>query len=266
MKLRFPIRPLIPGSHSASNPGPFAGVSAGLLSGLFAASLAVLAVGCDSAPGKPRQQAEEQRPEQLLDAATLYKQNCAACHGANGQQAAAISLNNPVYLVIAGESNIEHTIAAGVPGTLMPAFGKAAGGMLTDQQITALAHGMVDAWSKPIAAAAPSAPPYAAASAGDPAQGEKAFTTFCASCHGADGGGLGHIGSIVDPAYLALVDDQYLRSNILAGIPGSGMPDWQSYTVAGAHRAMTDAEITDTVAWIASHRIASPGQPYQQQP
>ena len=37
---------------------------------------------------------------------TLYKANCAACHGENGRDGAAISLANPVYLAIAGEENL----------------------------------------------------------------------------------------------------------------------------------------------------------------
>jgi cytochrome c oxidase cbb3-type subunit 3/ubiquinol-cytochrome c reductase cytochrome c subunit len=229
---------------------------------LLAASLAALATGCNNAPGKPREGVEEQpRPEHVLDFATLYKQNCSACHGANGQLAASVSLNNPVYLAIAGEANIAHNIAAGVPGTLMPAFSKSAGGMLTDQQIAVLAHGMVAAWGKPLPAGV-TAPPYAATTPGDAAAGEKSFATYCASCHGAYGTGKGHTGSIVDPAYLALVKDQYLRSNVVAGRPESGMPDWSQHTVSGAKHAMTDAEITDIVAWIAGHRTATPGQPY----
>lgn len=232
---------------------------------LLAGSLAALATGCN-APGKPREGAAEERPEQVLDFTTLYKQNCAACHGANGQIAASISLNNPVYLAIAGEANIEHATSAGVPGTLMPAFGKSSGGMLTDQQIAALAHGMVEAWGKPLAPIAQPLPAYASTKTGDSAQGEKAFATYCASCHGEGGIGKGHNGSLVDPAYLALASDQSLRSNILAGKPESGMPDWSSHSVSGAKRVMTDEEITDIVAWITSHRVATPGQPYQQHP
>ena len=233
---------------------------------LVAASLALIATGCN-APGKPREGAEEQvRPEQQLDFATLYKSNCAACHGANGQQAAAISLNNPVYLAIAGEANITHVISAGVPGTLMPPFGKASGGMLTDQQITVLAHGMVTEWGKPLNTTPPA---YASTATGNPASGQQAFGTFCASCHGANGEGTapkGSTGSIVDPAYLALINDQYLRSNILAGRPENGMPDWQSHVISGTKRVMTEAEVNDIVAWLASHRIATPGQPYKQNP
>jgi len=258
MKLRSPICSPSAGQSEGHSAGYLSGLSTALFAGVFA----LLAAGCNNAPGKPKPQAEEMRPEQVVDFATLYKQNCAACHGANGRQAAAISLNNPVYLAIAGENNIGHTIAAGVPGTLMPAFGKAAGGMLTDQQVTALAHGMVATWGKPLPAG--TAPAYTAASAGDPAQGQKVYTTFCASCHGADATGTGHIGSIVDPAYLALVNDQYLRSSIIAGLPDGGMPGWSSHSVAGSTRAMTDEEITNIVAWLASHRVAAPGQPYKQ--
>lgn len=73
-------------------------------------------------------------------------------------------------------------------------------------------------------------------------------------------------GSIVDPAYLALVSSQGLRSIIIAGRPDQGMPDWRSDITGANARFMTDQEITDTVAWIISHRIATPGQPYQQHP
>ncbi len=73
-------------------------------------------------------------------------------------------------------------------------------------------------------------------------------------------------GSIIDPAYLALVSDQGLRSTIIAGQPEQGMPDWRSDLTGTGARAMTDQEVTDTVAWMTSHRIATPGQPYHQHP
>jgi cytochrome c oxidase cbb3-type subunit 3/ubiquinol-cytochrome c reductase cytochrome c subunit len=70
-------------------------------------------------------------------------------------------------------------------------------------------------------------------------------------------------GSIVDPAYLALMSDQSLRSTIIVGRPDEHMPDWRTDASDPNTRAMTDQEITDTVAWLASKRIATPGQPYQ---
>ena len=75
-----------------------------------------------AAPGKPGPEPETPRPEQVLDFATLYGQNCAACHGENGKNGAAIALANPVYLAIAGATNIQRITADGVPGTAMPPF------------------------------------------------------------------------------------------------------------------------------------------------
>jgi cytochrome c oxidase cbb3-type subunit 3/ubiquinol-cytochrome c reductase cytochrome c subunit len=233
---------------------------------LLAGTLGLLAAGCKDVPGKPKpgEGSDELRPEQVHDFAKLYKENCAACHGENGQHAASISLANPVYLAYAGEANIQKAIAAGIPGTLMPGFSKAAGGMLTDEQIAIIAHGMVTGWGKPLDLNGQAIPSYASTVKGDPSAGQKAFTTFCASCHGADGTGAApHPGSIVDPAYLALVDDQFLRSNIVAGRP-EGMPDWRSHIVSGSLHVINSDEIDDIVAWLGSHRIATPGQPYQQ--
>ncbi len=101
------------------------------------------------------------RPEEVLDFPTLYKANCAACHGENGRNGAAISLANPVYLAVAGEDKLREITGKGVAGKLMPPFAKSAGGMLTDQQINVLAHGMVQQWSKPDLFAGVSLPPYA---------------------------------------------------------------------------------------------------------
>src|SRR5271154_2493253 len=110
---------------------------------------ALLLGGCSRIPGRPGPGPEVVRPDEVLAFPTLYKQNCAACHGENGRNGAAISLANPVYLAVAGEETLQQVIAKGVPGKLMPPFGKAAGGMLTDAQVKALAHGVVQQWGTP---------------------------------------------------------------------------------------------------------------------
>jgi cytochrome c oxidase cbb3-type subunit 3/ubiquinol-cytochrome c reductase cytochrome c subunit len=238
-----------------------------LILSLLACAATLTAAGCRNAPGRPGPDPEVARPESILDFPTLYHQNCASCHGEKGTNGAAISLANPVYLALAGVQNIERVTAAGVPGTAMPPFGKSAGGMLTDQQIAAIAQGMEQAWGRPNILAGTTPPAYPSTAPGNPAAGQQAFTTFCAPCHGADATGGkapngAQVGSLVDPAYLALITDQGLRSIILAGQPEQGMPDWRSHK---GHN-MTDQEVTDVVAWLTSHRIATPGQPYRQQP
>ena len=243
-----------------------------LLASVFLVSAFSLAsVGCDDAPGKPKPGLTEEtiRPDQVTDFNTLYRQNCAACHGDHGTNGAAISLANPFYLAFAGPQNLQRITANGVPGTLMPGFAKSAGGMLTDQQISIVTQGMIDAWGKP-AYGAQSLPSYAATLAGNATNGQKAFSASCASCHGADASGSSGkqgLGSLVDPAYLSLISDQALRTFLVVGHPdpnqrGEAMPDYRSYP----GHALTDKEITDIVAWLATHRIATPGQIYQQHP
>jgi mono/diheme cytochrome c family protein len=235
---------------------------------LALAAVALALVGCSRIPGRPGPGPEVVRPDEVLDFPTLYKANCAACHGESGRNGAAISLANPVYLAVVGEENLREITANGVPGKLMPPFAKSAGGMLTDQQINALAHGMMQQWNKSDVFAGLSMPQYRATLQGDAARGQQAFGTFCARCHGVAGEGSGgdaksgKVGSIVDGSYLALISDQGLRSITIAGRPDEGMPDWRS---DGA-QPLTDQQITDIVAWLASKRTAVPGQPYPTRP
>jgi len=241
------------------------------LSSLSLAACALMLLGgCKNAPGKPRPGVEPQRPEQVADFATLYKENCAACHGVGGKNGAAISLANPVYLATAGAVNLQHVTAVVVPDTMMPPFAKSAGGTLTDPQIAILAHGMIEAWGDAGTLAGQAPPSYSSLAHGDPDRGQKIFVAACSRCHGADGGGMEtgktHIGSLIDPAYLAMVSDQGLRSIIIAGMPELGMPDWRSDLAGLSPHALSEQEITDTVAWLVSHRTATPGQPYQQHP
>ncbi len=230
-------------------------------------TLGLAIAGCRDAPGKPAPGTEIGRPEQLLSFAPLYRQNCSGCHGSDGKGGAAMSLANPVYLATAGVADMERITSVGVAGTLMPGFSKHAGGMLTDQQVHILAQGMLIAWGKPDALGGSETIAYESSSLGDAAEGHKAFTVFCARCHGQDGAGstldkATRTGSLVDPAYLSLVSDQSLRSTIIAGLPEQGMPDWRSDFSGPGAMAMTQQEITDTVAWLASHRLPTPGQPY----
>ena len=224
------------------------------------AALAVtLALGCGVPHGQPNKSSEVLAPNEVLDFGTLYAENCAGCHGADGKGGAATALANPVYLAIADDAVIRKVIANGVRGTAMPAFAESAGGMLTDAQIDVITKGIRSRWSQQRILGAATAPLYAPKSSGDTQRGEVAYKTYCESCHGPGGVG-GHKGSaITDDSFLALVSDQGLRTIVIAGRPELGAPDWRG-NVPG--KPMSDQEVTDLVAWLASRRVQNPGQPY----
>jgi mono/diheme cytochrome c family protein len=220
-----------------------------LLSGAALAGL-----GCNNSPGKPGPEPEVPRPDQVLDFATLYKQNCVACHGNNNEPGAALYLANPVYLAVAGEANLKAVIANGVPGKLMPPFARSAGGMLTDQQVDILANGLIGTWGKAGVLDGLNPPTYKAMLSPDPAAGQKVFATYCASCHGTNANGEdGDVkGSLVDPAFLALISDQNLRSIVISGMN----PDMPSFHEHEDNPPLTDQNVTDVVAWVISHRVS----------
>jgi mono/diheme cytochrome c family protein len=225
---------------------------------LIVFSVTVLA-GCGSSPGQPQKGAETLAPKDVIEFGALYGENCAACHGADGRGGAAIALANPVYLAIADDTAIRAVVAHGVPGTSMPAFAQAAGGMLTEKQIDALVGGIRARWSRPGILDDANPPPYAAISAGDAERGDLAYGTYCESCHGPGGSGGPKGSAIANDAFLALVSDQGLRTIVITGRPELGAPDWRG-NVPG--RPLSAQDVTDVVAWLASRRVASPGQPY----
>src|ERR1700721_572770 len=223
-----------------------------------AAASSIGLFGCANAPGRPSPGEVPVVPSEVSDFSVLYGQNCAGCHGAEGKGGAAIALANPVYLAIADDAILHRAAANGVPGTSMPAFAQSAGGMLTDKQIEALVRG-IRSWAKPDALGIQIPPSYLAQGPGDPQRGADAYRIYCSSCHGPNGGGGSKASSIVDGSFLALVSDQSLRTIVIAGRPELGAPDWRG-NVEG--RPMSDQEITDVVAWLASRRVPNPGQPY----
>jgi len=217
-----------------------------------------LFIGCRPL-GKPTSADIELKPEEVRDFAMLYQQNCAGCHGQEGKGNTALGLANPVYLAIASDDTIRRATASGIHGSLMPAFAKSAGGMLTDEQIDILVRGIRAHWGKSNVELGVVPPPYTAKEPGSATRGASAYTTYCAACHGPEGKGTAKGSSIVDDSFLALVSDQNLRTTIIAGRPDLGQPDWRN---CAPGRVMTPQEVTDVVAWMVAQRKANPGQPY----
>jgi mono/diheme cytochrome c family protein len=242
---------------------------------IVAAILLWAALGCNHSPGKPGgggDSAETLRPDQVVDFDNLYKSNCSACHGDRGLHGPALPLNNPVYLAWAGRDHILPIVSSGESLQSMHAFAQSGGGMLTGQQVNIIVNGMISNWGKPGVLDGANAPGYTATSTPDMAAGKTAFQTHCASCHGEDRTGATSTGaaakqivsgSVVDPTYLSLISDRGLRDIIVTGLPAEEMPDWRG---DGAAKPMTDKEVTDVVAWLGSHRVQFPGQPFPSAP
>jgi mono/diheme cytochrome c family protein len=223
---------------------------------------AVLALaGCDAMPGRPRPNARELAPTEVMAFETLYARNCAGCHGQTGRLGAARPLNDPIYLALVSAERIRQVIAAGVPGTAQPPFALKAGGPLTDAQIEVLVRGIEERWRRSVALPEET-PTYEAGRAtgrapGDANRGRAVFARACARCHGDDGRGGSTGGGVADPSYLTLVSDQHLRTSVIAGRSDVGMPDWRG---EGGVEPLTSQQVSDVVAWLVAQRRPVPGR------
>jgi len=225
----------------------------------LAVLVAFCLASCSSQLAKPKGDSEVLAPSEIADFEALYGQNCAGCHGTEGRGSAAIAIANPVYLAIADDVAIRKVIANGVNGTSMPAFAQSAGGMLTDAQIDLIGKEIRSRWSRPGILNGVEIPSYVSKLTGDAQRGEAAYKIYCESCHGPGGRGGQKASAITNDSFLALISDQGLRTIVIAGRPELGAPNWREY-VPG--RPISDQEVTDVVAWLASKRIQNPGQPY----
>jgi cytochrome c oxidase cbb3-type subunit 3/ubiquinol-cytochrome c reductase cytochrome c subunit len=225
--------------------------------------IVVLLSGCDL-PGRPKPGPEVSRPEAVLSFDDLYNKNCAGCHGANGQNGSATNLANPEYQALIDDESLRDVIAKGEKGTLMPAFDQRNGGSLTGEQIDVVLRGMRARWSQANVFAGQTPPPYKATHAGDVGKGQSVYSAACARCHDATAkqtvkGGPEYGGSILDGSFLALVNEQTVRTTIIAGRPDIGQPDWRNHVLG---HSLTDDEVTNVTAWLLAQRPATPGQPY----
>lgn len=211
--------------------------------------IAIFFAGCSGAPGQPASGPEVPRPDEVMDFNVLYSQNCSACHGQAGRGGAAVGLAEPEYMALVDDATLTRVTANGVHGTAMPGFAQSAGGMLTDAQIAALVRGMRKHWQRPTNGV--QLPSYIPHAAGNVERGAAVYTTFCASCHEANGKAAAKAGSIRDATYINLISDQGLRTLVIVGRPDFGAPDWRN-DVPGT--PMSEQQISDVVAWLGTQR------------
>jgi cytochrome c oxidase cbb3-type subunit III len=218
------------------------GVTASMLIGACAFLL------CSGACGKPTEQPV--MPPDVTDFEMLFGNNCAGCHGMDGKNGPGRPLNNALYLALIPKQTLQRTIENGVPGTAMPAWARSQGGPLYPKQVAALVNGIEQNWGKSANLKSAKLPAYSAESdPGDVGRGKKLFVRDCFMCHGKGA----KVGSVTDPAFLALVSDQGLRTSVIIGRPDLGMPDWRFLNLG---HALSDQDISDIVAYLASLRPA----------
>jgi cytochrome c oxidase cbb3-type subunit III len=233
-------------------------------SACFLSLIAIISTlcACDNMPGRPKPGPLVPRPQSVLDFTALYSQNCAGCHGSEGQLGPATPLANPEYQALIDDDTLRDIIAKGQKNTMMPAFAESAGGYLSDEQVKAIVKGIRAKWSKGNVLQSLNAPPYKSDRTGDAARGKEVYEAQCARCHGHIGGPPGPKGAILNGSFLALVSDQTIRTTAIVGRPDLGMPNWRNRT---PEKPMTDQELADVVSFLASQRPATPGQPYPSQ-
>jgi mono/diheme cytochrome c family protein len=194
--------------------------------------------------------AQNEDPEKLQRGAQLFAENCAVCHGADGQGRVGATLKKD-WPSIRPDLTVRSIITNGVPGSAMPAWNLAKGGPLSNEQIDDLVYfilswqsgGPPQVYDLPTATPLPPITPIPEVD-GDPNRGAVLFAENCVVCHGSKG--EGRIGAILGKDWAGVRPDLNVQSTISNGIRGSKMPAW-SQAKGGP---LTDKDIQDLTSYI----------------
>jgi mono/diheme cytochrome c family protein len=185
--------------------------------------------------------------EKTTDAVELYNRFCVNCHGDGtygkwdtffGRFVPAI--RGPGLRAAADGDYLRTAIEQGRPGTLMPAWGKQAGG-LTDSQVASLVAYLEAGDGRPPQPLRP-APPLA--TDGNPKRGNELFAQYCSGCHSAVAPNL------ANPVFQKSIDGRFIARTIVNGRSDTAMPAFQRPGAA----SLTDEEVRDLVAYVQSLR------------
>ena len=189
-------------------------------------------------------------PEQIVLGERLFAENCAVCHGSDGQGRVGAVLSKD-WPSLRPDLLVKATIENGIPGSPMPAWSQAKGGPLAQDEIDAIVAYILTwetggpasipptatTFPRPVLTAVPNVE-------GDPNNGAVLFDKDCAVCHGPQG--KGRIGANLSKDWSAIRPDLSIKTTISNGIPGSVMPAW-SQAKGGP---LAEAEINDLVAFL----------------
>lgn len=205
---------------------------------------------CILAVGRVMVNAQANTESEVLElGARLYNENCAVCHGLDGQGRVGATLAK-AWPSIKPDATIRTIIANGITGSVMYPWSQVNGGPLDESEIDALVvyilswqtGGVPDLTSLPTATSRPPIAPVPEVE-GDPNRGAVLFDENCAVCHGQNG--EGRVGARLAKNWSSIRPDLTVRAIISQGV-GQVMPSWSQ-----AHGGpLTDDDIDDIVAFV----------------
>lgn len=162
--------------------------------------------------------------------ARLYAENCAVCHGEDGEGRVGASLAKN-WPSIRPDLRVRATIENGISGTPMLAWSQENGGPLDSQEIDALVAYILT-WETGGPRYIAPTPTYAPRPMitsipnveGDPNRGATLFDQNCAVCHGPNG--EGRVGAALAKSFSSIRPDLAVKNIIASGVTGSPMPAW----------------------------------------
>jgi mono/diheme cytochrome c family protein len=218
-----------------------------ILIGTLATGLIVLALGLYILlePGRVNTAQTETLAVQLNDSMSLYAENCAVCHGLQGEGIGSIPpLDNPALRTMP-YADLVKTIARGRFNTAMPAWSQEDGGPLSDYQVSEMVRLVQSGnWSTtkdrvvnlglaPLVPFTTEPEPALLEQVGTLPDGAtlqtaiKIFAAQCVSCHGADGLGTKIAPALNDPLVREKTADELTRT-VTFGRAGTLMAGWNN--------------------------------------
>ena len=200
-------------------------------------------------------------PEVISQGGSIYVENCAVCHGEDGQGRVGATLAKD-WPSIRPDLRVRETIANGAPGALMPAWSQANGGPLSEEDIEAVTCYILS-WQSggpfvpiplPTQITGPALTPPPGVS-GDPNSGAMLYQQNCAVCHGDQG--EGRIGATLAKDWPSFRPDLRVKSVILTGVEEAAMPAWGQANGG----PLTEGEIDDITAYILTWESAQAIEP-----
>ena len=186
---------------------------------------------------------------QLAQGMSFFAENCAACHGVNGESTTvAPALNTDDVRTRYDETSLARVINEGVAGTVMAGWSAQIDAAELDAVIQFILH-----WQEVDAAGVEmpviETPPLDMSPARI-AHGENLFNLVCTQCHGVAGYGSRMAPALNNQQFLNDTPDGAMQQIITLGVSGTVMPAWAGY--------LTEDDIISIVAYLRSLEPTAP--------